>query len=251
MFAKRTGHGENVRNASDDQRSPIFLQFLDAIFQLMQQHPCTFEFNATFLEALMDEVMGCRYGTFLYNCEQERCQAKCTEATVSVWDGLLTDLSVDAAGSTGTAADAADAAVRARFVNQQYDARAAELEARGSCCSPFLGTGARSWFPSHRAMTVWPFHARWNVYMMHEYECARADRDAREAEIETLRADNARLREQLDALLAEEAQRVDADADAGVSGAAGDDANNEFGTSAAATTPAATTPATTAPVVST
>jgi hypothetical protein len=34
-FHQRIGHGN--KNHSDDQRSPIFLQFMDALWQIMQQ----------------------------------------------------------------------------------------------------------------------------------------------------------------------------------------------------------------------
>ena len=44
-FAERCGHmGEDT-----NQRSPVFLQWLDCIHQLIRQFPCDFQFNELFL----------------------------------------------------------------------------------------------------------------------------------------------------------------------------------------------------------
>ncbi|KAJ1354474.1 Carrier protein, mitochondrial [Parelaphostrongylus tenuis] len=42
-FAHRMGHGED--KASDGERSPVFVQFIDCVWQLLQQHECHFEFQ--------------------------------------------------------------------------------------------------------------------------------------------------------------------------------------------------------------
>eukprot|EP01102_Stenamoeba_stenopodia_P022521 TRINITY_DN9422_c0_g1_i1.p1 TRINITY_DN9422_c0_g1~~TRINITY_DN9422_c0_g1_i1.p1 ORF type:complete len:971 (-),score=166.80 TRINITY_DN9422_c0_g1_i1:150-3062(-) len=80
-FQQRYGHGE--RNFMDDQRSPIFLQFIDCVWQVTQQFPCSFEFNERFLIAIIDALYSCQYGTFLFNCERER-KAAATK-TISLW----------------------------------------------------------------------------------------------------------------------------------------------------------------------
>lgn len=54
------------------QRSPVFLQFIDCVYQMMQQYPCAFEFNQAFLIAVLDNMYSCLFGTFLYNSDQER-----------------------------------------------------------------------------------------------------------------------------------------------------------------------------------
>ena len=45
-FADRCGHGQNH---DENQRCPVFLQWLDCVHQLTRQFPCSFEFNETFL----------------------------------------------------------------------------------------------------------------------------------------------------------------------------------------------------------
>lgn len=64
------GHGN--KNHTDDQRAPIFLQFVDILWQMTQQMPCAFEFNELMLFTILDCLYSCKYGTFLCNSEKER-----------------------------------------------------------------------------------------------------------------------------------------------------------------------------------
>ena len=52
--------------------SPVFLQWVDCVWQLWRQFPCAFEFNERFLVTLCYHVYSGRFGNFLYNCEAER-----------------------------------------------------------------------------------------------------------------------------------------------------------------------------------
>ncbi|ODH51273.1 hypothetical protein GX48_02513 [Paracoccidioides brasiliensis] len=83
------------------ETSPVFHQFLDATYQLIYQHPTRFEFNERFLRRLLYHLYSCQYGTFLFNSEKERVDAKAKEKTRSVWDYFL--------------------ARREQFTNPQYD----------------------------------------------------------------------------------------------------------------------------------
>jgi myotubularin-related protein 6/7/8 len=72
-----------------DEVSPVFHQFLDATYQILRQHPTRFEFNERFLRRLLYHLYSSQYGTFLYNNERQRLNAKVSERTSSVWDYFL------------------------------------------------------------------------------------------------------------------------------------------------------------------
>ncbi|XP_027625173.1 myotubularin isoform X3 [Tupaia chinensis] len=82
-FASRIGHGD--KNHADADRSPIFLQFVDCVWQMSKQFPTAFEFNERFLIMILDHLYSCRFGTFLFNCESARERQKVTERTASLW----------------------------------------------------------------------------------------------------------------------------------------------------------------------
>ncbi|KAF4591568.1 protein phosphatase [Ophiocordyceps camponoti-floridani] len=69
--------------------SPVFHQFLDCTYQLLRQSPNRFEFNERFLRRLLYHLYSCQYGTFLYNSEKQRQDARVSERTSSVWDYFL------------------------------------------------------------------------------------------------------------------------------------------------------------------
>lgn len=82
-FQQRVGHGDHRHTDSD--RSPIFLQFIDCVWQVTHQFPHAFEFNEDFLITILDHLYSCRFGTFLYNCEREKVAADLKNKTVSLW----------------------------------------------------------------------------------------------------------------------------------------------------------------------
>ena len=86
-FADRTGQGDE--DAKNKERSPIFIQFIDCVWQLTQQFPTFFEFNQWFLLAILEHLTSNRFGTFLYNTEQERKEFEVRNKTHSLWHILL------------------------------------------------------------------------------------------------------------------------------------------------------------------
>jgi len=89
-MAQRVGHGEDKH--SDADRSPVFLQFIDCVWQLTQQFPNAFEFNEHFLITILDHLYSCLFGTFLYNSEQQRVIADVKSTTVSLWSYVNSQL---------------------------------------------------------------------------------------------------------------------------------------------------------------
>ena len=87
QFALRHGHADP--NYNDDQRAPIFIQWLDCVWQLWRQMPCAFEFTESALIFILEHVYSCRFGTFLYNNERERHAQNVAMKTVSIWTVLI------------------------------------------------------------------------------------------------------------------------------------------------------------------
>ncbi|KAJ8405817.1 hypothetical protein AAFF_G00312540 [Aldrovandia affinis] len=90
-FSSRIGHGD--KNHADADRSPIFLQFIDCVWQMTKQFPTAFEFNDRFLMTVLDHLYSCRFGTFLYNCESVRDANEVKVKTVSLWSLVNSDAS--------------------------------------------------------------------------------------------------------------------------------------------------------------
>jgi len=82
-----------MRHATDgtqsSDRAPIFHQFIETVWQLVQQFPMNFEFNEKFLIVLLDELYACKFGTFLFDCEKERVEAETHTKTPSLWGYIL------------------------------------------------------------------------------------------------------------------------------------------------------------------
>lgn len=138
-FAHRIGHGEDKHN--DNDRSPVFLQFVDCVWQVLSQFPHAFEFNETFLTFVLDHLYSCLFGTFLYNSDKERHQNEVKKYTQSLWS----------------------------FVNQKRDMFLNPLY------NPEAGGKNHVLFPdsSIRHMRLWTgYYCRWNPRMRPQ-DCVR------------------------------------------------------------------------------
>lgn len=96
-----SGKGANDEATVPKMVSPIFHQYLDCVYQMLRQQPNRFEFNERFLRRLLYHLYSCQYGTFLYNSEKQRLDARVAEKTASVWSYFLSR--------------------RAEFTNKDYD----------------------------------------------------------------------------------------------------------------------------------
>ncbi|XP_058150813.1 myotubularin-related protein 10 isoform X2 [Dasypus novemcinctus] len=65
-----------------EKESPLFLLFLDATWQLLEQYPAAFEFSETYLAVLYDSTHISLFGTFLFNCPHQRVKQS-TEFAIS------------------------------------------------------------------------------------------------------------------------------------------------------------------------
>ncbi|XP_070506241.1 myotubularin-related protein 10-B isoform X2 [Chironomus tepperi] len=83
-FCDRMGHVYNKHA----ERSPLFLLFLDCVWQVLQQFPDAFEYSEIFLTTLWDTVFIPIFDTFQFNSEADRLQAVKEEKLVlrPVWD---------------------------------------------------------------------------------------------------------------------------------------------------------------------
>eukprot|EP00249_Psilotum_nudum_P023915 c29027_g2_i1 orf=103-2715(-) len=73
--------------------SPIFLQWVDCVSQLLHLYPRAFEFSLAFLVELVDCVLSCRFGNFLCNSERERLQVGVADLCGCMWIYLETQRS--------------------------------------------------------------------------------------------------------------------------------------------------------------
>ena len=99
-FHLRCGHGEGRGDRNNNsgssgsqvdegQMSPIFIQFLDCVFQIVNQYPDYFEFNSKYLLLISEHVYSCRFGTLLCDTEREReVVASIRQRTHCLWEYL-------------------------------------------------------------------------------------------------------------------------------------------------------------------
>jgi Myotubularin-like phosphatase domain len=87
-FAERCGH-YMTRDSSESETSPVFIQFLDCVWQLQLQFPMAFEFNERLLLFLAAHAYSGLYGTLLANNDARRKQADLRNRTVSIWSHIF------------------------------------------------------------------------------------------------------------------------------------------------------------------
>lgn len=129
QFALRCSHSIPKQ---DDQVSPIFIQWLDCVHQLIIQYPDLFEFNNNLLVFLAYHVNSCLYGTFLMNTEKERLSNFIKFKTASIWSDVINH--------------------KEKFINKNYDERKSSKTLLTPSCALFK-------------LRLWEEHfLRWNPY---------------------------------------------------------------------------------------
>uniref|UniRef100_A0A8D3ANP8 Myotubularin related protein 11 n=1 Tax=Scophthalmus maximus TaxID=52904 RepID=A0A8D3ANP8_SCOMX len=64
----------NYHRDNDKEEAPVFLLFLDCVWQLWSQYPSRFQLTEDFLLALHDSIHLPLFSSFLANCQRERCK---------------------------------------------------------------------------------------------------------------------------------------------------------------------------------
>ena len=85
-FMERYGLGVDAATDSGE-RSPVFPQFIECVYQLFIQFPTFFEFDERLLIFVIDHMFSNLFGTFLANCWKERENLRTD--TVSIWSYVL------------------------------------------------------------------------------------------------------------------------------------------------------------------
>jgi hypothetical protein len=91
-FSDRLGWSEGGWH--DEERSPVFHQFLDCVFQCLHQNPNIFEFNENLLLFLATHTLSGWFGNIFANSEKERLSSSSSSShlpscTLSLWTYLL------------------------------------------------------------------------------------------------------------------------------------------------------------------
>ncbi|XP_037089137.1 myotubularin-related protein 2-like [Pollicipes pollicipes] len=130
-FQQRVGHGDDRH--SDADRSPVFAQFIDCVWQVMQHFSNAFEFHEDLLLQVMKHLYSNLFGTFLCNSERERVKEDLKRNAVSLWSFINSNME--------------------EYVNPLY--------------APELYTGALFLSPSLRQLRPWlNYYCQWNPRMM-------------------------------------------------------------------------------------
>jgi hypothetical protein len=74
---------------ADEERSPIFAQFLDCVHQFLVQMPDAFEFNEQLLLFLVQHLYSGWFGNFLFNSEYELKFHVSHKSLLSIWTVVL------------------------------------------------------------------------------------------------------------------------------------------------------------------
>ncbi|CAI8055566.1 Myotubularin-related protein 2 [Geodia barretti] len=132
--SRHTRHGR----VKDD--GPVFLQWVDCVWQVFHQCPSAFEFNEKFLMVMVESSYSGQFGSFLLNNEQERHKTLADEAhkhksvathTLSFWTWVGM---VNAAGRT--------------FFNHLYDPHTYPWVIYPNCAVPCLKLWTRHYSQS-------------------------------------------------------------------------------------------------------
>ncbi|KAH8584426.1 myotubularin related 1 [Cryptosporidium sp. chipmunk genotype I] len=89
-FHSRTGTpGKGSCLENESERSPIFIQWLDCVYQCYNQFPTEFQFHPNLLIIIADHLNNGLFGNFHCDNECERSCIRSRDLTVSLWDTII------------------------------------------------------------------------------------------------------------------------------------------------------------------
>lgn len=81
--------GFSVDGWGSDDRSPVFQQFIECVFQFMSQLPSVFEFNESLLIYILRGIQSGLFGNIYGNCEKDRGPHR--HSMLSMWSVVLSN----------------------------------------------------------------------------------------------------------------------------------------------------------------
>ncbi|OII73254.1 myotubularin related protein [Cryptosporidium ubiquitum] len=89
-FHSRSGTpGKGSCLDKESERSPIFIQWLDCVYQCYTQFPTEFQFHPNLLIIIADHLNNGLFGNFHCDNEYERSSIHSRDLTVSLWDAII------------------------------------------------------------------------------------------------------------------------------------------------------------------
>ena len=84
-FGDRCANAGSKVKSDSNERSPVFLQWIDAVHQLLIQNINAFEFNVAYLVKLSQHIYSDFFGTFLCNSSHDRKVYNVMDNTYDIW----------------------------------------------------------------------------------------------------------------------------------------------------------------------
>uniref|UniRef100_A0A7S2H4Y3 Myotubularin phosphatase domain-containing protein n=1 Tax=Octactis speculum TaxID=3111310 RepID=A0A7S2H4Y3_9STRA len=86
-FQDRVAHGSDDHDSQE--RSPIMIQWLEVVWQIVEQIPSAFEYDERMLIFVADHLFSCLFGNFLGNTDLSRHRLDVRNKTTSIWSYIL------------------------------------------------------------------------------------------------------------------------------------------------------------------
>jgi hypothetical protein len=145
---------------TDSEESPIFLQWLDCVWQVWRQCPVAFEFNEVMLLHLADQSYSGRWSHFTQNCNHDLEKEAAIDA-MSCAGSVASSPSfacafLDLVNDTTRSSEVLNGIkLKPKFLNDKY--------------APQLCDGVLFVSGHERSLQIWPYHFRWISNSIHSH----------------------------------------------------------------------------------